>query len=149
MLTTPLKVTSDTNLLPTADIYPHIILKKHTSELLGIISDPDKLAVDMWSADLVPDPVKENVLTTTGLSRFLKSSELLDEVYRSLKVFKRSDILVKFCEVLKIQRNAGLTRIADDMLKQLSGEHYYGVYVRVRTCYVSLKLRVCIYYYYI
>ena len=103
----------------------------------------------MWSVDLVPDPVKENVLTTIGLSRFLKSSELLDEVYRSLKVFKRSDILVKFCEVLKIQRNAGLTRIADDMLKQLSGEHYYGVYVRVRTLYVSLKLRVCIYYHYI
>ena len=103
MLTTPLKVTttSDTDLLPTADIYPHIILKKHTSELLGIISDPDKLAVDMWSADLVPDPVKENVLTTIGLSRFQKSSKLLDEVYRSLKVFKRSDILVKFCEVLK------------------------------------------------
>ena len=148
MLTTPLKVTttSDTNLLPTADIYPHIILKKHTSELLGIISDPEKLAVDMWSADLVPDPVKENVLTTIGLSRFQKSSKLLDEVYRSLKVFKRSDILVKFCEVLKMQRNAGLTRIADDMLKQLSGEHYYGVYVRVRTHYVSLKLRM--YYYY-
>ena len=133
MLTTPLKVTttSDINLLPTADISPHIILKKHTSELLGIISDPDKLAVDMWSADLLPDLVKENVLTTIGLSRFQKSSKLLDEVYRSLKVFKRSDILVKFCEILKIQRNAGLTRIADDMLQQLSGEHYYSVHVCV------------------
>ena len=135
MLTTPLKITttSDTNLLPTADISPHIILKKHTSELLGIICDPDKLAVDLWSADLVPDPVKDNVLTTLGLSRFQKSSKLLDEVYRSLKELKRSDILVKFCEILKIQRNAGLTRIADNMLKQLSGEHYYCVYVCVHT----------------
>ena len=126
MLTTPLKdpTTSDINSLPKTDISPHIILKKHTSELLAIISDPDKLAVDMWSADLLPDPVKENVLTTIGLSRFQKSSKLLDEVYRSLKVFKRSDILVKFCEVLKIQRNAGLTRIANEMLKQLSGEYY-------------------------
>ena len=126
MLTTAPKVTttSDTNLLPTADTSPHIILKKHTSELLGIISDPDKLAVDMWSADLVPDPVKENVLTTIGISRFQKSSKLVDEVYRSLKVFNRPDIFVKFCEVLKIQQNAGLTRIADDMLKQLSGEYY-------------------------
>ena len=133
MLTTPLKVTttSDTNLLPTADISPHIILKRHTSELLGIISDPDKLALDLWSADLVPDLVKENVLTTLGLSRFQKISKLLDEVYRSLKVFKRSDILVKFCEVLKIQRNAGLTRIADEMLKQLSGEYYNYVCVCV------------------
>ena len=140
MLTTPLKVTttSDANLLPTADISPHIILKKHTSELLGIISNPDKLAVDMWSADLVPDSVKENVLTTIGLSRFQKSSKLLDEVYRSLKVFKRSDILVKFCEVLKIQRNAGLTRIANEMLNNYQVSIiYYGVYVFVCTHYVS------------
>ena len=133
MLTTPLEVTttSDPNLLPTTDTSPHIILKKHTSELLGIISDPDKLAVDLWSADLVPDPVKENVLTTLGLSRFQKSSKLLDEVYRSLKEFERPDKLVKFCEILKRQRNAGLTRIADNMLKQLSGEHYYCVHVYV------------------
>ena len=131
MLTTPLKVTttSDINMLPTADTSPHIILKKHTSELLGIISDPDKLAVDMWSVDLVPDPVKDNVLTTLGISRFQKTSILLDEIYRSLKVFKRLDILVKFCEVLKIQQCLGLTRIADEMLKQLSGEYYYYGYV--------------------
>ena len=93
-----LTTTSDTNLLSTADTSHHI-LKKHTSELLGMISDPDKLALDLWSADLVPDPVKENVLTTLGLSRFQKTSKLLDEVYGSLKVFNRSDTLVKFCEV--------------------------------------------------
>ena len=139
MLTTSLKVTttSDINSLPTADIYPHIILKKHTSKLLGIISDPDKLAVDMWSADLVPDPVKDNILTTLGISRFQKSSKLLDEIYRSLKEFNSPDILVKFCEILKIQQNAGLTRIADDMLKQLSGEYYYCVYVCVHVMLVA------------
>ena len=138
MLTTPLNITttSDTNLLPTADIYPHIILKKHTSELLGIISDTSKLAIDLWSADLIPYPVKDNVLTTLGLSRLEKASKLVDEVYRSLKVFKRSDILVKFCEVLKIQQNAGLTRIANEMLKQLSGEYCYCVYVCVHVMLV-------------
>ena len=133
MLTTPLKVTttSDTNSLPKKDISPHIILNKHTSELLGIISDTSKLANDLWAADLIPYPVKENVLTTLGLSRLEKASNLVDEVYRSLKVFNTPNILVKFCEVLKIQQNAGLKRIADDMLKQLSGEYYYGVYVIV------------------
>ena len=131
MLTTPLKVTttSDTNSLPKTDISPHIILKKHTSELLGIISDTSKLANDLWAADLIPYPVKDNVLTTLGLSRLEKASKLVDEVYRSLKVFNTPNILVKFCEVLKKQQNAGLTRIADDMLKQLSGEYYYCVYV--------------------
>ena len=127
MIPIPLNVTTtfDTNLLPTADTSPHIILKKHTSEILDIICDPDKLAIDLWSADLIPDLVKENVLTTLGLSRFQKASKLLDEVYICLKFFKRSDILIKFCEVLKIQRNTGLTRIADEMLKKLSGEYYY------------------------
>ena len=124
MITTPLKLTtSNTTSSSTGDTSPRDILKRHTSELLGIISDPDKLAVDLWSADLIPDPVKDNVLTTVGLSRLQKSIKLVDEVYRSLKVFNRSDILVKFCEVLNIQHNPGLTRIADEMLKQLSGEY--------------------------
>ena len=134
MITTPLKLTtSNTTSSSTGDTSPRDILKRYTSELLGIISDPDKLAVDLWSADLIPDPVKDNVLNTVGLSRLQKSSKLLDEVYRSLKVFNRSDILVKFCEVLKIQQNPGLTRIADEMLKQLLGEYiitiiYYYYY---------------------
>ena len=108
---------------------PQHILKRHISELLGIISDPDKLAVDLWSADLIPDPVKDNVLTTVGLSRLQKSIKLVDEVYRSLKVFNSPDILVKFCEVLKIQHNPGLTRIADEMLKQLSGEYIITIII--------------------
>ena len=50
---------------------PQHILKKHTSDLLGSISDP---AVDLWSADVIPDPVKDKVLTTVGLSELEKSS---------------------------------------------------------------------------
>ena len=134
MITTPLKLTTSViTLSSTGDTSPQHILKRHISELLGIISDPDKLAIDLWSADLIPDPVKDNVLTTVGLSRLQKSIKLLDEVYRSLEVFNRSDVLIKFCEVLNIQQNPGLTRIADEMLKQLLGEYiitiiYYYYY---------------------
>ena len=109
--------TSDTR---KGDTFPCHILKKHTSELLGIISDPDKLATDLWSADLIPYSVRDNVLTTLGLSRFQKANMLLDEVYRYLKVIKTTDILVKFCEVLKIQHDPGITKIAEEILKQLS-----------------------------
>ena len=122
MIITPLKLTTSNTTSSTGDT-SRDILRRHTSELLGIISDPDKLAVDLWSADLIPDPVKDNVLTTVGLSRFQKANKLVDEVYRSLKVFNSPAILVKFCEVLNIQHNPGLTRIADEMLKQLSGEY--------------------------
>ena len=124
MITTPVKLTtSNTTSSSTGDTSPQYILRRHISELLGIISDPDKLAVDLWSAGLIPDPVKDNVLTTVGLSRFQKASKLVDEVYRSLDVFNSPDILVQFCEVLNIQHNPGLTRIANGMLKQLSGEY--------------------------
>ena len=97
----------------------HSVLKTHTSELLGIISDTDKLANDLWSAELVSDQVKEDVLYTLGLSRLLKASKLIDEIYRSLKVFNKPEILVKFCEVLKNQKSPGLTRIAKEILKEI------------------------------
>ena len=128
-------ITTPTTSFSTGDTSPCDILKRHTSELLGIISDPDKLAVDLWSADLIPDPVKDNVLNTVGLSRLQKSIKLLDEVYRSLKVFNSPDILVKFCEVLNIQHNPGLTRIADEMLKQFLGE-----YIITCTCIVIITI---------
>ena len=123
VITTPVKLTTSNTTSSSIGDTSHHILKRYTSELLGIISDPDKLAVDLWSADLIPDPVKDNVLTTVGLSRLQKSINLVDEVYRSLKVFNSPDILVKFCEVLNIQHNPGLTRIADEMLKQLLGDY--------------------------
>ena len=124
MITTPVKLTtSNITSSSTGDTSLRDILKRHVSELLGTISDPDKLAVDLWSADLILDPVKDNVLNTVGLSRFQKANKLVDEVYMSLEVFNSPDILVKFCEVLNIQHNPGLTRIADEMLKQLSGEY--------------------------
>ena len=85
--------------------------------------DPDKLATDLWSASLLPDAVKDNILTTVGLSRLQKTTKLLDEIYKPLKVFNRADTLVKFCKVLKRQQNPGLTRISDDILKQLSSEY--------------------------
>ena len=106
-----------------ADTSLHVILKIHTSEILDSICDPVKLAVDLWSAELVGDPVKEIVLSTLGVSQIQKTSKLLDEVYRNLKVFNKPEILVKFCEVLKRQQNQGLTRVADDIMKQLSSKY--------------------------
>ena len=144
MICIPLSNTELHNLTSssTGDTSPHDILKRHTSELLGIISDPDKLAVDLWSADLIPDPVKDNVLTTVGLSRLQKANKLVDEVYRSLKVFNSPDILVKFCEVLNIHQDPGLKRIADEMLKQLSGEYIICVCLYSKQKKVSLIIHI-------
>ena len=77
------------------------ILKRHKSELLGVISDPDKLANDLSSVDLISHQVKDDVLRTQGLSRYQKCSILLYEIQGSLRVYKILDRLILFCDVLK------------------------------------------------
>ena len=91
------------------------------SEMLGVISDTERLANDLSSVDLISYQVKDDVITT-NLSRYQKASKLLNEIERSLRgqVLDNRGILISYCEVLKKQKNSTLKRIADDMLKELS-----------------------------
>ena len=91
------------------------------SEMLGVISDTERLANDLSSVDLISYQVKDDVITTT-LSRYQKASKLLNEIERSLRVqvLDNRGILISYCEVLKKQKNPALTRIAENMLKELS-----------------------------
>ena len=98
---------------------PYDVLKRHTSELLGVISGPDKLANDLSSVDLISDHVKDDVLTTLGISRYQKCSILLNEIQKSLNVFNERERLISFCDVLKQQNEWTLSRISDDMMRQL------------------------------
>ena len=105
--------------LDTKNSSPYDILKRHTSELLGVISGPDKLANDLSSVDVISDQVKDDVLTTLGISRYQKCSILLNEFQKSLNVFNERERLISFCEVLKQQNDWTLSRISDDMMRQL------------------------------
>ena len=98
---------------------PYDILKTHTSQLLGVISGPDKLANDLSNVDLIPGQVKDDVLTTESLSRYEKCSRLLNAVQRSLKVYNEQERLILFCEVLKKQDDWTVSRLCDNMLEQL------------------------------
>ena len=89
------------------------------SEMLGVISDTERLANDLSSVDLISYQVKDDVITT-NLSRYQKASRLLNEIERSLRVFNKPEILISYCEVLKKQENPAITRIANDILKELS-----------------------------
>ena len=84
-----------------------------------MISGPDKLANDLSSVDLISDQVKDDVLTTLGISRYQKCSILLNEIQKSLNVFNERERLISFCEVLKQQNDWTLSRICDDMMRQL------------------------------
>ena len=88
------------------------------SEILGVISDTERLANDLSSADLIPYSLKDDVITT-NLSRYQKASKFLNEIERSLRVFNTPEILLSYCEVLKKQENPTLTRIAQHMLEEL------------------------------
>ena len=88
------------------------------SEMLGVISNTERLATDLFSVDLVPYPVKDDVITTS-LSRYQKASKILNEIERSLRDFNKPETLRSYCEVLKQQKNSALKRIADDILKEL------------------------------
>ena len=90
------------------------------SEMLGVISDTERLANDLSSVNLIPYPVKDDVITTNIFSRYQKASKLLNEIDRSLRVFNKPETLILYCEVLKKQENPALIGIAMNMLMDLS-----------------------------
>ena len=92
-------------------------MKSHVSSILDGIADPDKLAIDFSSADLISGSVKDKVLNTPSLSRYEKASNLLDDVLRTLKVFKEPQKLISFCDILSRQDNPALKHIAEQILQ--------------------------------
>ena len=90
--------------------------------MLDLISDPDteRLANDLSAVDLIQFSVLDNVMTT-NLSRYQKASKLLHQIHRSLRArhSNKSEILVKFCDVLNRLDNPDLSRIAQDILNGL------------------------------
>ena len=92
--------------------------------MLGVISDPDteRLPNDLSSANLIPYSIKDDLISTKGLSRYQKASKLLNEIERSLRNLNTPEILEKFCLTLKKQENEGLKRMAGEMLNELGEE---------------------------
>ena len=92
---------------------------------MGAISDPDteRLPNDLSSANLIPYSIKDDLISTKGLSRYQKASKLLNEIKRSLRNLNTPETLETFCLVLKKQENQALKQMAGEMLKEL-GELY-------------------------
>ena len=89
------------------------------TDMLDAISDTERLANDLSSVNLIPYPVKDDVITTNLLSRYQKASKLLNEIERSLRVFNKPETLISYCEVLRKQKNRPLAIIAQNMLTDL------------------------------
>ena len=100
------------------DYSPFEIFKRHMSEMLGVISDTEKLANDLFSIHLISYRIKDDVIISK-FSHYQKASKLLNEVERSLRVFNKPETLISYCEVLRKQKNRPLAKIAQKMLEQL------------------------------
>ena len=89
--------------------------------MLGVISDSDteRLPNDLSSANLIPYSIKDDLISTKGLSRYQKASKLLNEIERSLRNLNTPETLETLCVVLKKQENQALKRMAGEMLKEL------------------------------
>ena len=107
-----------------SDQIPYKVFQKHSASLVKLISDPAMLAFDLWSAELVSSSVKEDVLTSRGLSFIYQSSLLLNDFSKSLLIPKEDQVtlLKKFCKVLHNQDSPGLSRIADQLLHEIKLE---------------------------
>ena len=67
----------------------------------------------MWSKQLISDSLKDDVQTIENLSKYDKTSKLVDEMYRILTDSDNSrEQLKMFCSVLSEQGDTALDRIA-------------------------------------
>ena len=98
---------------------PFKILKRHFSEILDVVSDPNRLANDLWGVDLISNVVKDNIISTPSVPRYEKASKLLNEVQRSLKVNENPKTLILICKVLTNQKNLAISTICKTILKEL------------------------------
>ena len=88
-------------------------------QLIDVITTPDRLADGLFAANLIPNAVKDRVLSQRSLSCQDKASILVNQVLTSLKAFKDPKTLSSFCDVLKNQDDPNLSRIANTMLKEI------------------------------
>ena len=108
---------------------PFNVLKRHFSEILDVVSDPNRLANDLWSVNLISNVVKDNIISTPSVPRYEKASKLLNEVQRSLKVNENAETLISLCKVLTNQNNSVISMICKTMMKEL-GKVIYNYYPR-------------------
>ena len=130
---------------------PFNIPKRHFSEILDVVSDPNRLANDLWGVDLISNVVKDNIISTPSVPRYDKASKLLNEVQRSLKVNENPEILISLCKVLTNQNNSVISMICKTMMKEIGKDLSYiqllsSQYIHTQTLeYVKLMIKGYIY----
>ena len=106
--------------LPTTVISsPVDVLRKHSAAIQDVVSDPERLANTLYSAELISFSVKDEVVTTPGLSRYRKTSIVVNEVERSISGLNKMEKFSRLCEVMKEQLDQPLSEIVIKMEKEV------------------------------
>ena len=79
--------------------------------------NPDGLAHQLSSYELISEEIKDDVLNEPSLNRFKKASRLLYEVQHVLQLSSDPKMLKTFCYILKQQNNPALNGVADTILR--------------------------------
>lgn len=81
---------------------PNDVLKKYTAKLVDCISDPERMANNLFSVDLISMSIKDQIITSIGISRYSKASIIMNEVYRNISDGNEIKKFKTFCDVLKL-----------------------------------------------
>lgn len=102
---------------------PIQILQSNTPRLLRLISNPHKLANDLWSVGLLTATAKDEIETNASLSRYRKGSYVLNEVLHMLLSEDspmKTEQFEMFCKVLQSEGDPGLERLSNEMMAALT-----------------------------
>ena len=90
---------------------PAEVLKKHSAAINESISDPERLANNLHSADLISFSIKDKIVTITGVSRSDKTSIVMNELERQMRGVNVREKFKQMCEVMK--------RVCNETVKEI------------------------------
>lgn len=86
-------------------------LKKYSAQLVDFIRDPERLANNLFSKDLISMRVKDDIVTTIGVSTYSRASRIMNDVYREMSSGNEIEKFKKFCDVLKLDSTDAMRNI--------------------------------------
>ena len=99
------------------------VFKRHKAAILENVSDPQRLAEQLHSKDLIPVTVARDTLTIAGISDYRKVCIVMDEVHRNLSVGNAILKLYLLCGILKKLFTGDCKTIVEEMEREIGLLH--------------------------
>ena len=97
------------------DTNPRNVFRKYYASLVDAISEPMRLANDLWSANLI-STADRDLVTITGISSYERTSRILDSVHRLLSIANQKEKMRQFLHILQFQDTPAVSLLAKEIL---------------------------------